>query len=271
MLLLMAPFYYEDVGSTNVVTGYEYADPVAPTSGTNADLSPTTDLPLPDTSPAVFWGFTQPALSAVDPSVNVPGFGPGEAVPINDAPQFECSNVIHTVCASTGETKTHCFTPVDEDGSPIDLMGAPLVFVAERGDRVDTETGSATQDPSTLKVSFTATQAHNKEGTFPFAVRMLSGNRLVGKGEIVVSYAPVVGISQVENSFCFTGVKPGSIVRVTKDEPTEQNPGLLVAEAIVGGDGVASFNLPVGAYWGKGYFDGLKFDAIPFEIKANDE
>ena len=71
MLLLMAPFYFDDPGAANVALDYTYGDPVALTTGTNPDVS-STDQPIPDTSPAAFWGFTNPAESAflfVEPTI----------------------------------------------------------------------------------------------------------------------------------------------------------------------------------------------------------
>jgi len=181
--------------------------------------------------------------------------------------EFECSDVVHSVCANTGETRTHCFTPVDEDGNPIDLMGASLVFVVERGDRVDTETGSAEQDPDTLKVSFTATQAHDNEGTFPFAVRMVSGNRLVGKGEIVVSYAPTMGSPQAEDSFCFTVSHQITEAPLEGALVTVSNAGEIVATAKTDENGNVGFPLPPGMYQAEFFFEDYKFEPHSFEVE----
>jgi len=269
-ILNLAPLFFETVATSSVVEDHAWGDPVDQLTGTNADLEPTTDASVPDTSPARLWNFTQPALPAVDPSATVPGYGPGEAVPVTDL-EFECSDIVHSVCANTGETKTHCFTPVDEDGNPIDLMGASLVFVVERGDRVDTETGSATQAPDTLKVSFTATQAHEREGTFPFAVRMVSGNRLVGKGEIVVSYAPSIGSPEsspeVEDSFCFTVTHQITEVPLEGALVTVTQAGEIVSTAKTDANGDVSVPLPAGMYVAEFFFEDYKFEPYPFEVE----
>ena len=258
----------DTVDVADVAAGYSWSVGDEVRIGTNTALSLPTAPPLP----GQFWygtfGGEQPALSAVDPSANVPVFGPGEAVLVDGPmPEFECSDVIHTVCANTGETKTHCFTPVDEGGNPIDLMGSPLVFVVERGDRVDTETGLAAQDPDTLKVSFEATQAHDNEGTFPFAVRMVSGNRLVGRGDIVVSYAPDIGSPQFENGFCFTVTHeitgdPLENALVTVTDST----GEIVATPRTDKNGDVSGPLPAGMYTAEFFFEDFKFEPYHFEV-----
>ena len=84
MLLLIAPFFYVDVGAANVATGYQYANPEALTEGTNVGFVTPTDPATLDTSPAIFWGWTQPALAALDPDFFIDGVA-GTAVPVDSA------------------------------------------------------------------------------------------------------------------------------------------------------------------------------------------
>jgi len=84
MLLLIAPFFYEDVGAANVAVGYQYANPEALTEGANAGFVTPTDPATLDTSPAILWGWTQPALAALDPAFSIDGVA-GTAVPVESA------------------------------------------------------------------------------------------------------------------------------------------------------------------------------------------
>ena len=84
MLLLIAPFFYEDVGAANVAVDYQYANPESLTQGTNAGFVTPTDPATLDTSPAILWGWTQPALAALDPDFFIDGVA-GTAVPVDSA------------------------------------------------------------------------------------------------------------------------------------------------------------------------------------------
>ena len=66
-------FFYDDVGSGNVAAGYDYANPAALTTGTNAGFVTPTDAATLDAGAAGLWGYTQPALTAVDPAVSING------------------------------------------------------------------------------------------------------------------------------------------------------------------------------------------------------
>jgi len=77
MLLLMAPFFYEDLGANNVALGYQYGDPAAPATGTREVIDLTSDALLPDVGPAALWGFTQPSPSNVLIGLSIPGHGMG--------------------------------------------------------------------------------------------------------------------------------------------------------------------------------------------------
>ena len=90
MLLLIAPFFYVDVGAANVATGYQYANPEALTEGTNVGFVTPTDPATLDTSPAIFWGWTQPALAALDPDFFIDGVA-GTAVAVDATEQQEAT------------------------------------------------------------------------------------------------------------------------------------------------------------------------------------
>ena len=138
------PFFYVDPGAANVAQDYEYGDPVALTTGTNPDVT-STDQPIPDTSPAVFWGFTQPAASAffVEPTIIFsPSDGADEDMPTN---QFIEGNDVQ-----------FDFNFRDADGAPMELPNgiADLTITGIKLRRVDGSTviidstvGTAFSDP----------------------------------------------------------------------------------------------------------------------------
>ena len=69
------PLFYQSVDAANVVEGHGYADPTSETVGTNAQLAPTTDPAQLDLGPAGYWGWEQPAPSAVLAGVTIPDTG----------------------------------------------------------------------------------------------------------------------------------------------------------------------------------------------------
>ena len=77
---------YDLVLTGNVVVGHGYGDPASLSVGTNADYTPTTDPVQPDLGLAGVIGWTQPANAAVDPAVDVPGYGAGAAELTDDEP-----------------------------------------------------------------------------------------------------------------------------------------------------------------------------------------
>ena len=114
MLLLIAPFFYEDVGAANVATGSQYANPEALTAGTNVGFVTPTDPATLDTSPAIFWGWTQPARSAVDPSATVNGVA-GTAVAVVAAVLPDPSQVLEGVDRGDGVLGTLvCPTTIED-------------------------------------------------------------------------------------------------------------------------------------------------------------
>ena len=182
--------------------------------------------------------------------------------------EFGCSVKNHILCAKTLETKQHCIVPMDANGELIDTNGTDLLFVVERSYGEDVAIEQAFQDPDTKEIKFTTTDAHEEVGEFPFSIREVSGNRVVAEGKIIVDYSPSVGIkNKAGSNLCFTEVEPGSIVRITEDEPNANQAGLIfVADSVADQNGIASFNLPVGTYWATAYHDGLKFGAERFVI-----
>ena len=185
-----------------------------------------------------------------------------------------CDPIRRQLSASCGQLKTHTLENiVDENGALIDTGNMPLQFVVEDRSGNDIETGQAFMDePGTF---YFQTQLANKiAGSYRWAIREVSTLSPVVYGDFgdyrVIDVAKV-GPSISNYNFCFTGVEPGSLVRITEDEPDINQAGLIfVADSVANEDGIASFNLPVGTYWATAYHDGLKFGVKTFEIRPDE-
>ena len=185
-----------------------------------------------------------------------------------------CDPIRRQLSASCGQIKTHTLeNVVDENGALITTGTMPLQFIIEDRSGNDIETGQAFMDEPGI-FYFKTQSANEIPGSYRWAIREASTLSPVVYGDFgdyrVIDVAKA-GPSVSNYNFCFTSVEPGSLVRITEDEPTINQAGLIfVADSIADENGIASFNLPIGTYWATAYHDGLKFSAKRFEIKLDE-
>jgi len=122
MLLVMAPFFYEDVGANNVALGYQYGDPAAPATGTREVIDLTSEALLPDVGAAALWGFTQPSPSNVLIGLSIPGHGMG--IGLQDMLTTETDAAFITLASKLNTLKALN----DVLDAQVQAMAAKLVF-----------------------------------------------------------------------------------------------------------------------------------------------
>ena len=184
MIALFAIPFYVGVPDGDVADGYEYGNPAAVTTGSNTTLSPSLDPPLLDKGAAGLWGLLQPALSAVDMNVSVPGYGPGTAELIDVEPVVVgrgSKPVPQTTCAFQGENRELLIVPVDNDGNQLNAGTDTLKYVAESPDGTDVQvTVIAPQNPATGEITIPtmAPGVNTVPGNYNWSVRS-SGTGIV--------------------------------------------------------------------------------------------
>jgi len=209
-LIANAQFFHDRVPPQFVASqSAPYSNPADPTNGGNDMLAATDAQPVLDPGPARIWGFTHPALSAVELNTVTP-IGVGTAMVVDDpvinppTTDIPCDLEPKTLYASCGQTKTHRIVPVNEDGAAIDTQGVDLTFVIEDQAGFDLETGSAIQNPPVgdpslgaddvgSEVMFTSQAANDMPGEYQFAVRDVATNSPICFGVLIVRYIPKIG------------------------------------------------------------------------------
>ena len=151
--MILSSFAFSDiVDPDNVADGHGPFGGIIGVTGSNEGLVDSGD---PVQSAATHAGifFTQPANSAVDPSVVIPGLGQGTAQPaatVVSKPSRLMSNPIH---AFTNESSLHCVEVFDEECDPLDLTNRSISFLM--WDRHQNPTFSA--DATGTKTGFEVT------------------------------------------------------------------------------------------------------------------
>ena len=240
-----AQFFFDPVAESDVAVGVMYGRGLI---GNNGQLTPSDDPPVLDPGAAGLWGLTHPALSAVASGVTTQ-IGVGTATASVDPPPapIACQVVRIDFCAFNGEAKTHSFTPIGVDGSPLDLTDETLVVIVEAlGNRDDLINVTTAYDSATEKVSFNATL---NEGNYRWSVRAETGNVVIGHGNIHVEYAakrgPVVLKPQVLTIRLGDELLIGETVRISTDQAGID----LVAELVTDSLGQINVSLAKGNYY----------------------
>ena len=238
-----AQFFYDPAAESDVAEDYTYGRGLV---GTNDQLTPSDDPPVLDPGAAGLWGLTHPALSAVASGVTTP-IGVGTATASVDPPPA-CQVVKIDFCAFNGETKTHSFTPIGVDGSPLDLTDETLVVIVEAlGNRDDLINVTTAYDAATEKVSFDATL---EEGNYRWSVRAETGNTVIGHGNIHVEYAakrgPVVLKPQVLTIRLGDELLIGETVRISTDQAGMD---IAVDDLVTDSLGQINVSLAIGNYY----------------------
>ena len=161
---------------------------------------------------------------------------------------------------------------VDENGAPIDTGGEALSFVVENANGVDIETGPATMVEPGVFI-FNVDEASQTPGEYRWAIRTVDRGAVVvygDTGDYVVLDIAKEGdpSSSSESSVCVSvtsGGQPleGAIV-VATDIATNDR-----FTVVVGSEGLAVFNLPVGTYDFQPFIESFKFgDPVRREVTA---
>jgi len=190
-IAINAQFFHDSVPPQFVASqSAPYSNPVDPTSGSNDTLAATDAQPVLDPGPARIWGFTHPALSAVELNTVTP-IGVGTATVVSQSAtngitikQRHCSDFR----IYTGEVIEVCREVLDCDGNPIDFTGVQLRFKTW-GRRRTTITNDLLATGTTTGFCVTIPAQGKQTLSSEWAVRNSAG-QVVASGPFVVRGRP---------------------------------------------------------------------------------